>query len=259
MAKKTYLPTKEADRKTFLDHIDDALPGVLATKYGVTSAELERLHDFRLWHDWTFAVLDSIRAKSESYTAFRDDLSYGKSVPQGPLTPPQAVTPPAQPVKGAPPAAIIPVADGFGFVASLAARIKGHADYTKADGEVLGLEGPAIPAPDPITTKPEIKLVHITGGKVQLQWKKLGFTGVRIEVDRGNGTWTFLDMDTKPHYEDPASPAPGTTTLWKYRAISSRATNPSANGVIRGASPWWDNARRLSRTMTEGISTSQPH
>ena len=54
---------------------------------------------------------------------------------------------------------------------------------------------------------------------MQLQWKKLGFTGNRIEVDRGGGTWTLLDIDTKPHYEDPASPAPGATVLWKYRAI----------------------------------------
>ena len=226
MAKKTYLPPKEADRKTFLDHIDDALPGVLATKYGVTSAELERLHDFRLWHDWTFAVLDSIRAKSESYTAFRDDLSYGKSVPQGPLTPPPAVTLPAQPVKGAPPVAIVPVADGFGFVASLAARIKGHADYSSADGDLLGLEGPQIPEPDATTTQPLLKAVIATGGKVEIQWKKLGFTGVRIEVDRGNGQWVFLDMDTKPHYQDAASPAPGATILWKYRAIYLEGDQP---------------------------------
>jgi hypothetical protein len=56
-------------------------------------------------------------------------------------------------------------------------------------------------------------------GKAQLQCKKLGFTGIRIEVDRGTGSWTFLDIATKPHYEDPASPAPGATVLWKYRAI----------------------------------------
>ena len=46
-----------------------------------------------------------------------------------------------------------------------------------------------------------------------------GFTGIRIEVDRGGGTWTFLDIDTKPHHEDAASPAAGATVLWKYRAI----------------------------------------
>ncbi len=219
MAKKTYLPVKEADRKTFLGNLDDTLPGTLATKYGVTSAELEKLHDFRLWYDWTFAVLEAIRVKAEGYTGFRDDLAYGKSVPQGPLTPPLAITLPAQPTKGSPPAAIVPLADGFGYAGSLASRIKGHADYSEADGNTLGLEGPEIPEPDASTTKPAIKAVIVTGGKVEIQWKKSGFTGVRIEVDRGSGQWVFLDMDTKPHYQDAASPAPGATALWKYRAI----------------------------------------
>ena len=219
MAKKTYLPIKEADRKTFLANLDDNLPGALATKYGIVTTELDRLHDFRLWYDWTFAVLDSIRAKAEGYTGFRDDVAYGKSVPQGPLTPPPAFTLPAQPTKGTPPVAIIPLADGFGFVGSLANRIKGHADYAVADGNILGLEGAEIPEADPSTTKPALKLVITTGGKVEVQWKKSGFTGVRIEVDRGNGQWVFLDIDTKPHYTDETRPATGTTVLWKYRAI----------------------------------------
>lgn len=29
----------------------------------------------------------------------------------------------------------------------------------------------------------------------------------------------LLDIDTKPHYTDETRPAPGTTVLWKYRAI----------------------------------------
>lgn len=219
MAKKTYLPPKEADRKTFLGNLDDNLPGALATKYGITTTELDRLKDFRLWYDWTFTVLESIRAKAEGYTGFRDDLAYGKSIPQGPLTLPPALVLPATPTKGNPPVPVTPLADGFGFVGSLANRIKNHADYAVADGNVLGLEGAEIPEADPATTKPALRAILGTGGKVELQWKKLGFTGIRIEVDRGSGQWVFLDIDTKPHYQDPASPAPGATVLWKYRAI----------------------------------------
>lgn len=218
MAKKTYLPATETARKSWLNNFDDKLPGAYAAKYGITSTELTRLHEFRLWNDWTFAVLDSIRQKTQGYTGFRDDLCYGKSVAQGALTPPQAFTLPAQPTTGTPPVAIIPLADGFGFAASLANRIKNHADYALADGQDLGLEGAEIPQPNPQTTKPEIKAILIAGGKVQLQWKKLGFTGIRIEVDRGNGQWVFLDIDTKPHYEDSANPPPG-ASVWKYRAI----------------------------------------
>lgn len=218
MAKKTYLPPTEATRRGWLNNLDDKLPGAYATKYGISSTDLTHLHEFRLWNDWTFAVLDSIRQKTQGYTGFRDDLCYGKSVPQGPLTPPQGFTLPAQPATGNPPVAISPLADGFGFATSLANRIKNHADYANADGQDLGLEGAEIPQPNPQTTKPEIKAILIAGGKVQLQWKKLGFTGIRVEVDRGNGQWVFLDIDTKPHYDDPASPPTG-ASVWKYRAI----------------------------------------
>jgi hypothetical protein len=56
-------------------------------------------------------------------------------------------------------------------------------------------------------------------GNVEVQWKKGGFTGVRIEVDRGNGQWVFLAVDTEPHYTDTLHLAPGTAAVWKYRAI----------------------------------------
>ena len=57
MAQKTYLPPKEADRKQWLDTFDDNLPGTYATKYNITTGELTRLHEFRLWNDWTWLTL----------------------------------------------------------------------------------------------------------------------------------------------------------------------------------------------------------
>ena len=57
--------------------------------------------------------------------------------------------------------------------------------YTESIGQDFGVIDTEQPAADPTTTKPDIKLVLITGGKVQLQWKKLGLTGIRIEMDRG--------------------------------------------------------------------------
>ena len=78
MAKKSYLSSSESDRKTFLDHLDDSLPGALATKYGIGGDDLTRLHEFRLWNDWTATVLDLIRQKSQGFTAFRDDVLWCK-------------------------------------------------------------------------------------------------------------------------------------------------------------------------------------
>ncbi|NDD40927.1 MAG: hypothetical protein EB082_21355, partial [Verrucomicrobia bacterium] len=81
-------------------------------------------------------------------------------------------------------------------------------------------------AADPATTKPTLKLVRVAGGQIEVQWKKSGFTGVRIEVDRGNGTWVFLAIDTEPHYTDTLALAPGTSAIWKYRAIYLEGDQP---------------------------------
>ena len=73
--------------------------------------------------------------------------------------------------------------------------------------------------PDPATTKPDLKLVRVSGGHTEVQWPKRGFTAIRIEVDRGTGGFVYLATDTEPHYVDTVTLAPGTTALWKYRAI----------------------------------------
>ncbi len=81
----------------------------------------------------------------------------------------------------------------------------------------LGLEGAQIAAPDPATNKPTLQPVRIAGGKVQIQWKRGAFTGICLEVDRGNGLGVSLDIDTKPDYEDPTNPPTG-AAVWKCRA-----------------------------------------
>jgi hypothetical protein len=61
-------------------------------------------------------------------------------------------------------------------------------------------------------------------GQVEIQWVKGDSDGVRIEVDRGTSTWTFLAVDTVPHYTDTA---PITAAAnWKYRAMYIIADEP---------------------------------
>lgn len=219
MAKQPWFPRKESDRRTLLNNLADKLPGSYATKYAITSGELTTLENFRLWNNWAFDCLENIRQKAQAYTGFRDDLCYGSSIASGNLVPPQDFALPAQPATGTPPVVITPVANGWKFTASLVNRVKSHAAYTTADGNDLGIEGPDQPLPDAQTTKPVIKAVRVSGGNVEVQWKKLNFTGVKIQVDRGSGVWADLAVDTEPHYVDTFTLAPGATALWKYRAI----------------------------------------
>ena len=217
--KKAYLPRTVADLHQWLNHFADRLPGAYATKYGITSAELTRVERFCLWNNWTFTVLDDIRQKAQAYTAFRDDLATGKSVASGPLSLPLDLALPPMPASGTPPVTITPEADGFGFVSTLGARIKNHADYAVADGDDLGLEGPDQPADDPATTKPALNVKRGSGGSVELGWPKHGFNATRLEVDRGTGVFGNLTTSTSAHYTDPVTLAPGTAAIWKYRAI----------------------------------------
>jgi hypothetical protein len=64
--------------------------------------------------------------------------------------------------------------------------------------------------------KPILKLVF-KGGEVEIQWKKGKADAIYIEADKGAGTWSFLAVDTVPHYTD-TTPITG-PGIWKYRAI----------------------------------------
>ena len=217
--KKPFLPRPIADQHQWLNHFADRLPGAYATKYGITTAELLRVEHFRVWNNWTFTVLDDIRQKAQAYTAFRDDLATGKSVASGPLSLPLDLALPPMPADGTPPVTITPEANGFGFVSTLAARIKNHADYAIADGDDLGLEGAAQPADDPATTQPALNVKRGSGGSVELTWPKHGFSATKLEVDRGTGQFVSLTTSTGSHFTDPVTLAPGVAAIWKYRAI----------------------------------------
>ena len=214
----SYYPSRVGDQVIWLTNLRSKLPSH-KTALGYTDAEVAAMQADCDRLGWALGTLQNAAQQfAQAVTAHVRLLQIGTGV--DPVAPP-AFTLPATP---APPANVAPGA--FKRLTNLIRNLKTRPGYTATIGQDLGVIGPEHPEADPITTKPEIKLVHITGGKVQLQWKKLGFTGVRIEVDRGGGTWTFLDMDTKPHYEDPASPAPGATTLWKYRAIYLEGDQP---------------------------------
>jgi hypothetical protein len=207
----SYYPSRAGDQIIWLLNLRNKLPNH-KTALGYTDPEVAAVQADCDRLGWALGTLQTAAQQfSQAITTHVRLLHNGTG--NAPVDPP-AFTLPATP---AAPANVIPGA--FKRLTNFIKNMKTRSGYTATIGQDLGVIGTEQVEPDPSTTKPDIKLVLITGGKVQLQWKKLGFTGIRIEVDRGNGAWTFLDIDTKPHYEDPASPAAGATVLWKYRAI----------------------------------------
>ena len=103
----------------------------------------------------------------------------------------------------------------FPRIAQQVQRIKSYPTYTEAIGKDLSIIG-AEQEQDPDTMKPAIKVLAL-GGQVEVQWVKGGADAVRIETDKGAGTWQFLAVDAVPHYID-TTPITG-PAVWKYRAI----------------------------------------
>lgn len=206
-----YYPVRVGDQIIWLGNFRNKLPnhqaalGYTAEEVAAIQADCDRL----AW------LLDTLQDAAQSFSqAVTAHLRLMQNGPAGPIVAPPAFALPATP---APPANVAPGALKRLFKAIT--NLKTRAGYSEVIGEDLKVIGSEEPEPDPETTKPVIKAVLATGGKVEIQWKKLGFTGVRIEVDRGNGQWVFLAVDTEPHYLDTVSPAPGTAVVWRYRAI----------------------------------------
>ena len=98
----------------------------------------------------------------------------------------------------------------------LVRQVKAATAYTDATGQALGIIGSEHTTKDVSILAPEIKL-RLSGGKVEVLWTKNGQEALEIQVDRGNGVWTFLAIDTRPDYTD-TEPFPATAAKWSYRA-----------------------------------------
>ena len=72
---------------------------------------------------------------------------------------------------------------------------------------------------DPDTAQP-VLAVEFRGGHPYLLFSLSGMDSIELEVDRGDGHFALLTIDTTPnHLDDYPLPAAGTVALWRYRAI----------------------------------------
>jgi hypothetical protein len=181
------------------------LPTYSAT-VGVTPAEESSVTDDDAF--WTY-VCDA----RNQFTQFgKDWTSYKNGARSGPT---MGLMPVAPSMAGAP-TMVLP--DIFGRITALVARIKQHPGYTEAIGQDLNIIGDEqtvdVNAMKPILTL-TLQTAHPNVG-----WRKQGMDSLEIHVDRGNGVFGFLAIDTVPDYLDTfALPAPGTSAVWKYKAI----------------------------------------
>jgi hypothetical protein len=212
MAKNNYLPRTDEERVTWFNNFANKF-AVYAAGLGFTPAEVTAVTN-------DAAMLAYLLLLTEIYTTAKAQrVTYKNLIKDGPIGSvggpiPAAPVAPAAPTVVAP--GILP------RLALLVQRIKASTTYTEAIGHDLGIIG-SQQTTDPTKMKPTLKLV-MKGGQVEVQWVKADSDGIRIEVDRGTGTWSFLAIDTVPHYPD-TTPITGPAT-WKYRAMYIVADEP---------------------------------
>jgi hypothetical protein len=85
----------------------------------------------------------------------------------------------------------------------LATRLKANPNYTEAIGLALGIIGVKSAAVDPSSVQSALA-VEFQQGHPNIVWTKSGMDALEIEVDRGDGKFGLLTIDTIPDYLDTA-------------------------------------------------------
>ena len=207
MPKNRYLPTADAEKVAWLANFNSKV-NTHGLVLGLTPAEILSVNTDNQLVQYIWTLLNGSRTRMQDITAYKKALFDGPVVPALPSVPGGFTL-------GSPPALVAP--DVFGRLGQLVVRMKAHPAYTTAIGEDLGVEGSADTF-DPESLKPIITTRMVGGGQCEVIWTKGRATAIEIEVDRGTG-FVFLALDTVPNYLDTHMLPPGTSGLWKYRAI----------------------------------------
>jgi hypothetical protein len=205
MAKEGYLPRGDKERALWLSNF--------ATKFvlhgpvlGFSEAEITAVQNDAAMFRYLLDEVVAHNTAKEALIAYKNIMRDGRA---GITTAIRPAPEPKVEEPGQVPPGIFP------RIAKLVQRIKHSTCYTEPIGKDMGIIA-AASFIDQVNLKPVLRLVR-KADAVQVQWKKGKTHGLRIEVDRGNGVWQFLAVDTIPHHTD-KEPIPGPAT-WRYRAI----------------------------------------
>lgn len=160
---------------------------------------------------WIITVVPSLRASSQQFTTFKEEVFHGQS--KG--TPDAA---PASPTLPQPPAAI--PAGAIPRARALVQRIKRAPGYTEAMGRDLGIiAATSADLADGDSAKPTFRGTGLPHSENRLDWVKKRHSGVVIQSKRpGDPDWVDLGQDNYSPYVDGRPPVtPGTSETRQYR------------------------------------------
>lgn len=207
MPKSDYIKKRDTEFSAQLTHFKNNI-GDYVTTFALSTGQVTTQANDANYFAHVLALQDTYIQSGQQWTAWKDSIREGGG----------AATPPATPTL---PTAVTPVAPGIEErFRKLVKLIKAHPAYTRAIGELLGIEAAESAFPPPAEYQPVLKLV-LTGGQVFVDWgwegQRAFLRSIEIEADRGSG-FQLLTIDTTPGYTD-TTPLPATAQKWTYRAI----------------------------------------
>lgn len=204
MKKQPYMPTEDAEFVPWLKNFAEKFEQHSAA-LGYESEEVKSVNEDSSAFNQTMDMVVRITDDKEEVVKWKNILR------DGPVGTPLGASPAPSPAPAvtATPAGIKP------RIRQLVQNIKSNKKYNDSIGKDLGIIGDEHEV-DLASLKPELKLVF-KGGAVEVQWKKGVADAVLLEVMRSGSEWTFLAIDSEPHYTDTAPITEPAT--WKYRAI----------------------------------------
>lgn len=205
MTRKFYLPKADTERLIWLNNFASKF-AQSGPALGFSAADITSVTNDAAMFAYLMGQVETFTTAKEQRVKFKNLFKEGPIGKAGgglPLMPAVTVAP----------TMITPGI--FPRIAQVVQRIKNYPAYTEAMGKDLGIIGAEQTANDS-TMKPVLKLVG-KGGQVVVKWKKYKADAVHIEVDRGEGVWTLLAIDTVPHFVDKTPVA--CPAVWKYRAM----------------------------------------
>ncbi len=208
MTASYYLPTDDAGKADFLDHLAATLPKY-AGLLEISDADIATLQADAASFRYTLHTLNDMQAYAQHWTAYKNVLRDGGNGSAEWPVPPSL----DQPIPPAVAPGIIP------RTTALVSRIKTLKNYTPAIGQDLRIIGTSHTV-DPSSWKPLLS-VQIKAAHPVILWTKGKSSAIEIWVDRNDGNgFVFLIINTEPNTTDPTPlPAPGTSSVWNYKAI----------------------------------------
>ena len=203
-----YVATNDEEFSMQLDNFSNKIGGY-AADFNLSTDDVDQSQKDSIYFAWAIRIIKRQDDTKKGWTGFKNNLR--RNVPN------VTTNKIPEPVDISPAPGEVPPGVQYRFT-TLVNRIKAHNNYTKAIGQVLGIDDNSQNRVSIDDAQPRLRLA-MNGGLVKVFWKKGPYEGIVIEKNTGAG-FVVLDKDMHPSYTDttPLPPA-NQSAVWKYRAM----------------------------------------